>query len=58
MIDLTEPRKLPLKVGNSEIIITGTKVSIKSDEIDINGGSATANFKGLTKITGSQVDIN
>lgn len=58
VIDLTGAQKITIKVGNSEIIITGTKVSIKSDEIDINGGGATANFKGLTKITGSQVDIN
>lgn len=58
VIDLTGGQKITIKVGNSEIIITGTKVSIKSDEIDINGGGATANFKGLTKITGSQVDIN
>ncbi|MDR4952079.1 phage baseplate assembly protein V [Chryseobacterium sp. ES2] len=58
VIDLTGAQKITIKVGNSEIVITGTKVSIKSDEIDINGGGATANFKGLTKITGSQVDIN
>ncbi|BFO66668.1 phage baseplate assembly protein V [Chryseobacterium sp. S0630] len=58
VIDLTGAQKITIKVGNSEIIITGTKVSIKSDEIDISGGGATANFKGLTKITGSQVDIN
>jgi uncharacterized protein involved in type VI secretion and phage assembly len=58
VIDLTGAQKITIKVGNSEIVITGTKVSIKSDEIDISGGGATANFKGITKITGSEVDIN
>lgn len=58
VIDLTGVSKITLKVGSSEIVITGTKISITSSEVDIKAGSATANFKGDTKITGGQVDIN
>ncbi len=57
-IDLTGVKQLKLKVGSSEIIITPDKISINSPEVDIMGGGATANFKGKTKITGTQVDIN
>lgn len=58
VIDLTGIDKITLKVGSSEIIITGTKISITSSEVDIKAGNATANFKGDTKITGGKVDIN
>jgi len=58
VIDLTGIDKITLKVGSSEIIITGTKISVTSSEVDIKAGNATANFKGNTKITGGQVDIN
>jgi len=58
VIDLTGVDKITLKVGSSEIVITGTKISITSSEVDIKAGNATANFKGDTKITGGQVDIN
>ncbi|WP_370900678.1 type VI secretion system Vgr family protein [Chryseobacterium gossypii] len=57
-IDLTGVKQIKLKVGSSEIIITENKISITSTEVDIKAGSATANFKGDTKITGGQVDIN
>lgn len=57
-IDLTGVKQIKLKVGNSEIVITSDKISITSSEVDITGGGATANFKGSTKITGKQVDIN
>ncbi|MCE3075696.1 phage baseplate assembly protein V [Chryseobacterium gwangjuense] len=58
VIDLTGAQKITIKVGSSEIVITGTKISITSTEVDIKAGSATANFKGDTKITGGLVDIN
>lgn len=58
VIDLTGIDKITLKVGSSEIVITGTKISITSSEVDIKAGNAAANFKGNTKITGGQVDIN
>ncbi|WP_394665138.1 type VI secretion system Vgr family protein [uncultured Chryseobacterium sp.] len=57
-IDLTGVKQVKLKVGNSEIIITSDKISITGAEVDIKAGEATANFKGNTKITGGQVDIN
>lgn len=57
-IDLTGIKQIKLKVGGSEIIITENKISITSTEVDIKAGSASANFKGDTKITGGQVDIN
>lgn len=57
-IDLTGVKQIKLKVGSSEIVITSDKISITSAEVDIKGGGATANFKGSTKITGTQVDIN
>lgn len=58
VIDLTGTNKVTLKVGASYIEITGSKISISSPEVDINGGGATANFKKKTTIKGSQVDIN
>lgn len=57
-IDLTGVKQIKLKVGNSEIVITSDKISITSTEVDIKAGDAKANFKGNTKITGTQVDIN
>ncbi|WEK69731.1 MAG: phage baseplate assembly protein V [Candidatus Chryseobacterium colombiense] len=57
-IDLTGVQQIKLKVGNSEIVITSDKISITSTEVDIKAGDAKANFKGNTKITGTQVDIN
>lgn len=57
-IDLTGVKQIRLKVGSSEIIITPEKISITSTEVNIEAGSATANFKNNTKITGGQVDIN
>lgn len=58
VIDLNGAQKVTLKVGNSEIVITADKISITSTEVDIKAGDATANFKGSTKIAGTQVDIN
>ena len=57
-ISIESKTNIKLKVGDSEIEITASKISVKSSEVDIKGGGATANFKGKTKITGSQVDIN
>lgn len=57
-IDLTGIKQVKLKVGSSEIIITETKITVTSAEVDIKAGNATANFKGDTKITGGKVDIN
>lgn len=57
-IDLTGAQKITIKVGESKIEITGSKITVTSAEVDINGGGATANFKSNTKITGGQVDIN
>ncbi|WP_294287580.1 phage baseplate assembly protein V [uncultured Chryseobacterium sp.] len=57
-IDLTGVKQIKLKVGSSEIVITPDKISITSAEVNIEAGSATANFKNNTKITGGQVDIN
>ncbi|WP_106917147.1 type VI secretion system Vgr family protein [Chryseobacterium aurantiacum] len=58
VIDLTGIEKITLKVGTSEIVITGDKINIKSDKVEINGCGATAVFEGKTTITGTQVDIN
>ncbi|MDH6252787.1 type VI secretion system secreted protein VgrG [Chryseobacterium sp. H1D6B] len=58
VIDLTGAKEVTLKVGNSSIKITGTKITIKSDEVEIDGGDAKAVFKGSTKITGKPVNIN
>ena len=67
VIDLNGATKVTLKVGDSYIEITGEKIVVYSKDIEITGqssttvkgsGSAKALFKGKTKITGSQVDIN
>lgn len=57
-IDLTGIKQITLKVGSSEIKITTNKITITSEEVDINGGGATANLKKKTVIKGTTVDIN
>lgn len=58
-IDLTGIKEVKLKVGSSEIIITSTKITITSAEVEVKGtGSAKAIFNGSTIITGTSVDIN
>ncbi|STD05772.1 Uncharacterised protein [Chryseobacterium carnipullorum] len=59
VINLTGVDKITLKVGSSEIKITGTKITITSAEVEIKGtGTAKAIFNGSTTITGTSVDIN
>ncbi|WP_435523827.1 hypothetical protein [Chryseobacterium indoltheticum] len=57
-IDLTGIKQITLKVGSSVIKITTNKIAITSEEVDINGGGATANLKKKTVIKGTTVDIN
>lgn len=58
-IDLTGIKQIKFKVGSSEILITDTKITIISDEVEIKGkGSSKAVFNGSTKITGTSVDVN
>jgi type VI secretion system secreted protein VgrG len=59
VIDLTGIDKITLKVGSSEIVITGTKITVTSAEVEIKGtGAAKAVFNGSTTITGTTVEIN
>ncbi|WP_373462510.1 MULTISPECIES: type VI secretion system Vgr family protein [unclassified Chryseobacterium] len=59
VIDLTGVKKITLKVGSSEIIITGTKITVKSTEVEIKGsGSSRALFNDNTTIEGSQIIEN
>ncbi len=57
-IDLTGMKQITLKVGNSTIVITQKEIKISSDEVNISGGGATAQFKKKTTIKGTTVDIN
>lgn len=57
-ISLESNTNIKLKVGTSSIDISATKISITSDEVDIKGGGATANFKGDTTIKGGKIIEN
>ncbi|WP_100077532.1 type VI secretion system Vgr family protein [Chryseobacterium camelliae] len=68
VIDLNGATKVTLKVGESYIEITGTAITIKSDTVNVEGGTLTNVGKtggspGMVvnsnvTITGGQVDIN
>ncbi|WP_294219549.1 phage baseplate assembly protein V [uncultured Chryseobacterium sp.] len=68
VIDLNGATKVTLKVGESYIEITGTAITIKSDTVNVEGGTLTNVGKtggspGMVvnsnvTITGEQVDIN
>nr|WP_228452067.1 phage baseplate assembly protein V [Chryseobacterium sp. G0186] len=58
-IDLTGTKKITIKVGDSKIEITGSKIMITSTEVEIKGsGSSQAIFNGSTTISGSQIIEN
>uniref|UniRef100_UPI0024A78079 phage baseplate assembly protein V n=1 Tax=Empedobacter sedimenti TaxID=3042610 RepID=UPI0024A78079 len=57
-ISINSRTNIKLIVGASSIEITSSKISITSPEVNINGGGATANFKGDTTITGGKIIEN